>query len=178
MEKEGEAEWILDFENSQDCPACDCSVCHRTRRIQAASGAYLPCPSCDTVQICPDCHGVGRVPLKTWHLVLTGRRLKTPRVQTLEKAHIERHVEYSMDNIMPKDEGRFEHVLSRLDAWGQLQQEVRLTLMARFRPDPFEGRAILVDFNSKDLSSRGEDLTHAEMEDRLTDEDDCDMIGA
>lgn len=35
----------------------------------------------------------GNKPVKTWNIVLLGRKTKTPRGQTLEKAHLERGVE-------------------------------------------------------------------------------------
>lgn len=91
-----------------------------------------------------------------WHLVYSsaapenaeaivhaGYMLKTPRVQTIEKAHIERWV------VDGKQEDG-----DRIEEWGRLSREVYENLIVPFREDPWEGRAILPnwrDERNKDL---------------------------
>jgi hypothetical protein len=62
---------------------------------------------------------------------------QTPRVQTIEKAHMERaYLDGKKADI------------ERIDAWGELQQDVWAKLMADFIPNPWgEGRPLVIDSN-------------------------------
>lgn len=89
-----------------------------------------------------------------WHLVYSsaapedaesivhaGYALKTPRVQTIEKAHIERSVV----------DGKQEDI-DRIEEWGRMSREVIESLIVPFMPDPMEGRCLLIDW--RDLRNR------------------------
>ena len=101
------------------------------------------------------------VAVKSWNLVwgrmseqdeevLHGAYAKqTPRVQTIEKAHIER----AYVNQYPED-------VARIEEWGRLAQELIVSLIVPARSDPFEGRAVVWSFRPDERSSLGVDVPH------------------
>jgi len=72
---------------------------------------------------------------------------KTPRAQTIEKAHIER----AYVNQYAKD-------IERIEEWGKLAQEMIASLIAPYRPDPFEGCPVLWSIKPDERSSKGVDV--------------------
>lgn len=78
--------------------------------------------------------------------------LKTPRVQTIEKAHIERAY------VNGKQED-----LDRINAWGELAREVIAELIKPWRDDPFEGRGVFYLIGWDQRSCRGVDVDNSAM---------------
>jgi hypothetical protein len=137
----GIAEWILDYRNLQPCPDCGitpvsrCGDCGGTGRHGA-----VPCKKCAKElylqNSCTRCGGPGMVPTRTRNLVMVVRAHKTPRVHTIEKADIERaYIDGKQEDI------------DRINAWGELSQEVLVGLMCDRvcdeKQDPFYGMPIL-----------------------------------
>lgn len=68
--------------------------------------------------------------------------LKTPRVATIEAAHLWRaYIKGDKDEI------------ARIEAYGELGQEFIQSLIVPFKPDPFEGRILFTFYN--DQRTRG-----------------------
>lgn len=114
----------------------------------------------------PDESGKKLVPVHSWHLVWSKTRTtdlnevvdaavakQTPRVQTIEKAHIERA--YVAGD---KEE------LERIDEWGRLALDVTNSLIVPFIPDPFEGCAVLNSIGSGDQRSKISDQKRRQKE--------------
>ncbi len=109
-----------------------------------------------------DSEGVS-IPVTSWNLVWgsepaengivrSALAMKTPRVQTVEKAHIERaYIDKKQDDI------------DRIEMWGDLAQKVITDLIVPFIPDPYgHGRPILVNFNDE-RSAKGKDIIRTDL---------------
>lgn len=106
------------------------------------------------------------VPVESWNLVW-GREAEknedqetrgsyakqTPRVQTIEKAHMERaYLDGKKADI------------DRINVWGELAQEVLASLIiTEFGDDPFEGRAVLYLIGFDQRASAGKTVNVDEM---------------
>lgn len=94
---------------------------------------------------------------------------QTPRVQTIEKAHIERLVERTgtdLSKLSPAKQALIKEQLERMDAWQGISKDFRTALFfgvqlkagrvvggePKFIPDPFEGRAILIMWDDERTS--------------------------
>lgn len=113
------------------------------------------------------------VPVTSWNLVWGSKQeeepgvsvrsalaMKTPRVQTIERPHIERSTDSLMrvDGKWVYENGKTPEDKERIEQWGILAQGVISDLIVPFIPDPYgAGRPILVNFND-DRSARGKDI--------------------
>lgn len=80
-------------------------------------------------------------------LVRSSLAQKTPRVQTIEKAHIERSV------IDHKQED-----IDRIEEWGKMQKQLWSEMTTFYWPeprDPFKGRCVFVSFPGADQRTGG-----------------------
>lgn len=113
------------------------------------------------------------VPVTSWNLVWGSKQedepesvvrsalaMKTPRVQTIERPHIERSTDPLMkvDGKWVYEKGKVPEDATRIEEWGRLQQEVWQNLLAPFIPDPYgNGRPIIVNFKD-DRTCVGKDV--------------------
>lgn len=104
------------------------------------------------------------VPVESWNLVwgrapdedekeTSGSYSKmTPRVETIEKTHMERaYVDGKKADI------------ARINIWGQMSQEMLLSMIVPERYDPFKGEPILFLIGWDERSCVGKDVPHDSM---------------
>lgn len=131
----GAAQWVIIrkdlIEIKRICPLCvndnllkkSCPNCNKTGEVTFTE--LLPIPGNDIVMVTS---GSGELGEEVFRSVMSKQ---TPRVATIEEAHIQRAYVNG-----------YQEEIDRIEAYGQTNREFIRSLIVPFQPDPWEGRTV------------------------------------